>query len=74
MKQLGNLAIICAKRSDLLFQINNSKVSIEVGASNNRETLSADWRNEEKINEFIMELNHGKLTEKNIKEKMRHEY
>jgi len=74
MKIFGNLAIVSAKRSDLLFQIKNGIVTIEVGTGNNREILSADWRNEDKINEFIMELNHGRLTEKNMKEKMRNEY
>ena len=68
MKQLGNLAIVCAKRRDTLLQVINGRISVHVGYGPDRETLSADWRDDEKIMEFIMELNHGRLQE-NISKK-----
>jgi len=64
MKQLGNLAIVCAQRSDTLLQVLNGKISVHVGHGPDKETLSADWRDDEKVMEFIMELNHGRLQEK----------
>ena len=65
MKQLGNLAVICAKRRDTLLQVINGGVSVHVGYGPGRETLSADWRDDEKIRKIIMELNHGRFMEEN---------
>jgi len=66
MKQLGNLAMVCAKRNDTVFWIINGNVTIHIGQGSEREVLSADWQDDEKITEFIMELNHGRLTEENL--------
>jgi hypothetical protein len=68
MKQVGNLSIVCAQRRDTLLQVLNGKVSVHVGYGPDRETLSADWTDDVKIMEFIMELNHGRLQEKKILE------
>lgn len=68
MKQLGNLANICAQRKNTLLQIFNGKVSVYVGCGPDRVVLSADWHDDEKIMQFIMELNHGRLKEKNTGE------
>ena len=66
MRQIGNLSVICAKRRDTLFQALNGKVSVHIGYGPGRKTLSADWSDDKKINEIIMELNHGKFREENM--------
>ena len=65
MKQLGNLANICARRHDTLSQVLNGRISVHIGYGPSRKTLSADWRDDKKIDEFIMELNHGRFREEN---------
>ena len=63
MKQLGNLAHVCAQRKDTLLQVIGGKVAVHIGQGPDREILSADWTDDEKIMGFIMELNHGRLKE-----------
>lgn len=64
MKQLGNLAIICAKRPEMLMQIYNGTVCVHVGEGPNREHLQAAWDDDAAINKMIHEINHGKYAEK----------
>lgn len=61
MKQLGNLALVCAKRRDTLMQVLDGIVTVHVGRGPDRETLSMDWRDDEKIFSVILELNHGRF-------------
>lgn len=63
MKQLGNLAIVCAKRKDTLLQMLNGNVAIHLGDGPNRAVLSAEWDDDEKIASIIHELNFGKYKE-----------
>lgn len=63
MKQLGNLAIVCAKRKDTLLQMLNGNVAIHLGDGPNRAVLSAEWDDDEKISAIIHELNFGKYKE-----------
>lgn len=63
MKQLGNLAIVCAKRKDTLLQMLNGNVAIHLGDGPNRAVLSAEWDDDEKIPAIIYELNFGKYKE-----------
>ncbi len=60
MKQLGNLAIVCARRKDTLLQMLNGNVAIHLGDGPNRAVLSAEWDYDEKISDIIHELNFGK--------------
>ena len=60
MKQLGNLPIVCAQRTDVLLQVSCAKASIHVGEGPERTTLSARWDDDEKIQEIIRELNFGR--------------
>ena len=60
MKQLGNLAIICAQRKSLHLQIQGGMASVFVGAGSGRDVLSARWDNDAEINRIICELNFGK--------------
>ena len=60
MKQLGNLAIICAQRKSVLLQIQGGMASVFVGAGPNRDVLSARWDDDAEIGRIIHELNFGK--------------
>lgn len=60
MKQLGNLAIICAQRKSVLLQIQGGMASVFVGAGPNRDVLSARWDDDAEIIRIIRELNFGK--------------
>ena len=66
MKQLGNLAIVCASRSDVLLQIQGHKVVVHVGQGPKRESLCTTWDNDEKISGIIRELNYGKYREQEV--------
>lgn len=63
MKQLGNLAIVCATRKDTLLQMLNGNVAIHLGDGPNRAVLSAEWDDDETITAIIHELNFGKYKE-----------
>ena len=63
MKELGNLAVVCANRKNTLLQILNGNVTVHVGCGPDKKTFTADWHDNNKIHEFIMELNHGQFKE-----------
>ena len=63
MKQLGNLAVVCAKKKDVLLQIHNGVVSVHDGAGPTRETATAIWDDDEAISAIVYELNFGKGAE-----------
>lgn len=60
MKQLGNLAIVCAKRSEVMLQIYGGRVSVYVGQGPERAVLSADWEDDAGLSSIIHELNFGR--------------
>lgn len=60
MKQLGNLAIICAQRKSLHLQIQGGMASVFVGAGPDRGALSARWDDDAEIGRIIHEFNFGK--------------
>ncbi len=59
MKQLGNLAMVCAQRSDVLLQIQGGRLYLHVGRGPQRESVVMDWADDEKITETVRELNFG---------------
>ncbi|MDD4509497.1 MAG: hypothetical protein PHY23_01040 [Oscillospiraceae bacterium] len=59
MKQLGNLAIVCAMRPEMCLQLYAGQVSVHIGEGPARSTMSAQWDDDEKINAMIYELNFG---------------
>lgn len=59
MKQLGNLAVVCAQRPDVLMQIYGSEVSVHVGEGPERAVFSTKW-DDEAIQHIIRELNFGR--------------
>ena len=64
MKQLGNLAIVCAQRADLLMKIHSGTVAVLVGKADVQATLETAWDNDAAISEIIRELNFGKYAVK----------
>lgn len=60
MKQLGNLAIACAKRPEIFMAINNGKVTVSFMAESNRVIFCSDWDDDGKICDIIHELNFGR--------------
>lgn len=64
MKELGNLAIICATRTNTLLQILNGEVTVFVGTGPEKAALSAAWHDDERICKMIYELNYGKYAER----------
>ena len=58
MKQLGNLAVVCAQRKDVLLEIRDKSATVCVGGHPPR---VAHWDDDEKISEIIHELNFGSL-------------
>ena len=64
MKELGNLAIVCAQRPDVLMQIYDGTVTVHVGAGPQRTVLHTDWSNDGEIRRIVHELNFGKYARK----------
>lgn len=60
MKELGNLAIVCAQRPDVLMQIHGGVVAVYVEAGCKRTALHSAWDNDAEIRRMIHELNFGK--------------
>ena len=63
MKQLGNLAVVCAAKGDVLLQIHNGVVSVHYGEGPTRETATAKWDDDEAIRAIVHDLNFGKGAE-----------
>lgn len=66
MKQLGNLALVCAKRPEVLLQLHGDSVSVHVGAGPERAVMHTEWDNDAEINRIIYELNFGQYRERSI--------
>ena len=56
MKQLGNLAVICAQRPELLMQLRGGLVLVQ---AKNRAAMEAAWNDDARIEKMIYELNFG---------------
>ena len=59
MKQLGNLAVVCATKKDVLLQIHNGVVSVHYGTGPTRETATVKWDDDVVIRKIVKELNFG---------------
>ena len=59
MNQLGNLAIVCANRPEVLLQIYDGLASVNMGQGPNRTVLSTAWDNHREIRLMIHELSLG---------------
>ena len=64
LMEVGNLAIICAKRKDgVSFSIIDGVATVYVGQGPDRKPLSTPWYDNDAIMKIIHELNHGKYQE-----------
>ena len=63
MKQLGNLANVCAGRKNTLLQVYENTVTVHVGEGPDREIMSAKCSDDESVSEIIHELNFGRFSE-----------
>ena len=61
MKQIGNLAIICARRPEVLLTLGDGIVAVHVGAGPQRRTLAASWSDDAEISRIIYALNFGEF-------------
>ena len=65
MKQLGNLAIVCARKNHLVMQICDGKVSVHAGSDGGGLHRVMEWDDDETILNVIRELNFGESDLKN---------
>lgn len=59
MKQIGNLAIVCAMRDDVSLQLYDHRIAVHVGQGPQRAVMSAVWDDDQAIDKMIRELNFG---------------
>ena len=64
MKQLGNLAIVCARRKDVTLRIEQGRVMVLLDGPYAPTAFSADWDDDETILSVIHELNFGRFHRK----------
>ena len=65
MKQIGNLAIVCARRKDVTLRIEQGRVKVLLSGTY-APAFSADWDDDETILSVIHELNFGRYTPKTL--------
>ena len=65
MKQLGNLAMVCARRPEVMMQLHGGKVSVFVGAGPERAVMDSTWDNDAEISRIVHELNFGRYSPQN---------
>ena len=64
MKQIGNLAIVCARRKDVTLRIEQGRVMVMLDGTYASTAFSADWDDDETILSVIHELNFGRCAPK----------
>lgn len=64
MKELGNLAVVCAQHPDMLMQIYDGRVSVHAGAGSTHSVLYTAWDDDAEIRRAIHELNFGEYAGK----------
>lgn len=63
MKQLGNPAVICAQRPELLMQLRAGLISVQ---AKNRAAMEAAWNDDARIERMIYELNFGTFSKERL--------
>mgnify|MGYP000559219250 CR=1 FL=1 len=71
MKQIGNLAIVCARRKDVTLRIEQGRVMVMLDGTYASTAFSANWDDDETILSVIHELNFGHCAPKKPNEKPR---
>ena len=64
MKQIANLAIVCARRKDVTLRIEQGRVMVLLDGTYAPTVISADWDDDETILSVIHELNFGNCVPK----------
>lgn len=64
MKQIGNLAIVCARRKDVTLRIEQGRILVLPEGAYAPTVISADWDDDETILSIIHELNFGNCAPK----------
>ena len=64
MKQLGNLAVVCAQRQDIVLLLQRGKVTVYRETMEEPVKLSAGWDDDAAIEKIVHELNFGTFAEK----------
>ena len=62
MKQLGNLAHVCAGRKNTLLQVYEGSVAVHVGAGPDKAVMTAKCFDDETVSKIIYELNFGRFS------------
>ena len=68
MKQIGNLASVCARKNNVLFQILDGNITVHILSKTqsargpDKKVLKSKWDDDAKINEIIYELNFGRYS------------
>ena len=60
MKELGNLAVVCAGRMDILLQIYDGYACVYVGEGPERAHMIAPCNDDEALRQIVRELNFGR--------------
>lgn len=63
MKQLGNLAIICANRADVALVVQYGKFTVYMDRAPETPVMCADWDDDGTIGNMVFDLNYGKYKE-----------
>lgn len=66
MKQLGNLAIVCACRKDVLLQVIDGGVTVHAGRGPDKTVFCCRWDDDEKISGIVHELNFGRYAKERV--------
>lgn len=64
MKQLGNLAIVCAQRENTLLMVQHGRIKVVTYRHGGYITLHADWDDDDAISAIIRDLNFGRFAVK----------
>ena len=64
MKQLGNLAIVCAQRENTLLMVQHGRIKVVTYQHGGYITLHADWDDDDAISAIIRDLNFGRFVVK----------
>lgn len=68
MKQIGNLAVVCAARPEVAMYLCGYMVSVCVGQGPQRAFMQARWDDDEAIQHMIRELNFGSYSPRRMSE------
>ena len=66
MKELGNLAIVCARRPEVLMQVHDGMAAVYVDTGSGRAVLHSAWNDDAGVRRVIHELNFGSYAQREM--------